>query len=158
MPLVNAPLLAQGLTILSSLLVLGVCLAVRRRSGDDEHRLLEYSLWLCAMLILSPINGSYNLLLLLLPLLVILGRLERTPDRRMRNWLIVGTALACWPPAWSDGLPTVYNAVHIGWGTLILTPAFYGLVVYIGLLAWLTMRETSNTPSIRDVLPDTMTR
>ena len=107
-PLLNAPLLARGLTILSSLLVLGVCLLVRRRRDDDESRLLEYSLWICGMLILSPINGSYNLLLLLLPLLTILGRLERAPDRRARNWLIVGTALACFPPAWSDGLPAVY--------------------------------------------------
>ncbi|HEU5099359.1 MAG TPA: glycosyltransferase family 87 protein, partial [Roseiflexaceae bacterium] len=106
-PLLNAPLIARALTILSSLLVLGICLVARRRSDDDESYLLEYSLWLCAMLILSPINGSYNLLLLLLPLLVIMGRLERAPDRRARNWLIVGTALACFPPAWSDGIPAV---------------------------------------------------
>ena len=152
-PLLDAPLLARGLTILSSLLVLGVCLLARRR-GDDEHRLLEYSLWLCAMLILSPINGSYNLLLLLLPLLVILGRLERAPDRRTRNWLIVGTALACWPPAWSDGLPAIYNVAHVGWGTLALTPAFYGLAVYIGLLAWLNSPRAPETPAT----PDAMTR
>jgi hypothetical protein len=139
-PLLNAPLLARGLTILSSLVVLGVCLLARRRGDDDENRLLEYSLWLCAMLILSPINGSYNLLLLLLPLLVIMGRLERAPDRRTRNWLIAGAALACFPPAWSDGLPAVYNAVHVGWGTLVLTPAFYGLAIFIGLLAWLLLR------------------
>jgi hypothetical protein len=141
-PLLDAPLLARGLTILSSLVVLCVCLLARRRGDDDESRLLEYSLWLCAMLILSPINGSYNLLLLLLPLLVILGRLERAPDRRTRNWLIAGAALACWPPAWSDGLPAVYNAVHVGWGTLALTPAFYGLVIWVGLLAWLIRSTT----------------
>jgi hypothetical protein len=156
-PLLNAPLLARGLTVLSSLLVLGVCLLARRH-GDDENRLLEYSLWLCAMLILSPINGSYNLLLLLLPLLVIMGRLERAPDRRTRNWLIAGTALACFPPAWSDSLPAVYNAVHVGWGTLVLTPAFYGLAVYVGLLAWLIVRKTSETPAVQHAVSDTMTR
>jgi hypothetical protein len=144
-PLLDAPLLARGLTILSSLLALGVCLFTRARRDDRQRYLLEYSLWLCAMLILSPINGSYNLLLLLLPLLVILARLEQTPDRRARNWLIVGTALACFPPAWSDGMPTIYNAVHIGWGTLVLTPAFYGLVVYIGLLAWLLRRSAPDS-------------
>jgi hypothetical protein len=157
-PLLDAPSIARALTILSSLVVLGVCLVVRRRGGDDESRLLEYSLWLCAMLILSPINGSYNLLLLLLPLLVILGRLERAPDRRTRNWLIAGTALACFPPAWSDGMPAIYNAVHVGWGTLVLTPAFYGLAIYIGLLAWLIMRKTSETPARQHVLPDTVAR
>jgi hypothetical protein len=147
-PLLDAPLLARALTIVSSLLVLGACLWVRDRGDGDRQRLLEYSLWLCAMLLLSPINGSYNLVLLLLPLLMILGRLEQKPDRRVRNWLILGTALACFPPAWSNGLPAIYNAVHVGWGTLVLTPAFYGLLVYIGLLVWLIRRAEPETPAL----------
>src|SRR5262249_41356869 len=147
------------LTILSSLLVLGVCLLTRSRGDDQRSYVLEYSLWLCVMLILSPINGSYNLLLLLLPLLVILAYFEQTPDRRTRNWLIIGTALACFPPAWSDGLPAVYNAVHVGWGTLVLTPAFYGLVIYIGLLAWLTQHIASETPPAKPTtVSDSSTR
>jgi Glycosyltransferase family 87 len=145
-PLLDAPLLARALTIVSSLLVLGVCLFIGRRGDGDQKGLLEYSLWLCAMLILSPINGSYNLVLLLLPLLAVLGMQEQAPDRRTRNWLILGTALACFPPAWSDGFPAVYNAVHVGWGTLVLTPAFYGLLVYIGLLAWLIQQAGSERP------------
>jgi hypothetical protein len=147
-PLLDAPLLARALTIASSLLVLGLCLLVRGRGDGDRQGLLEYSLWLCAMLLLSPINGSYNLVLVLLPLLIILARLERKPDRRVRNWLILGTALACFPPAWSNGLPAIYNAVHVGWGTLVLTPAFYGLLVYIGLLAWLIRRAEPETPAL----------
>jgi hypothetical protein len=155
-PLLDAPLLARSLTIVSGLLILGLCLLVRRRGEDDQSRWLEYSLWLCAMLILSPINGSYNLLLLLLPLLVVLGRLEQHPDRRTRNWLVAGAALACFPPAWSDGLPAIYNAVHVGWGTLVLTPAFYGLLIYVGLLAWLTRRKAVDTSSPHGLLPDTV--
>jgi hypothetical protein len=55
-------------------------------------------------------------------------------------------------------MPAIYNAVHVGWGTLVLTPAFYGLAIYIGLLAWLIMRKTSETPAMQHVLPDTVAR
>jgi len=79
---------------------------------------------------------------LLLPLLAVLQLLERAPDRRLRNWLIVGTALACSPPTWSDAFPAVKNPVHIGWGLLVLTPAFYGLLIYLGLLVYLTREPT----------------
>jgi hypothetical protein len=143
-PLIDTPALASGLVILCSLATLIVCvIAPRSRPGADLG-LLEYSLWLCAMLLLSPINGCYNLVLLLLPLLAVLRRLEKAPDVRLRNWLVVGTLMACLPPAWSDSLPAVYGAVHVGWGILVLTPAFYGLLIYFGLLAYLAPRPASD--------------
>jgi hypothetical protein len=144
-PLVDAPLLARTLVVLSGLAALAVCVAATGRPRSSGMAPLEYSLWLCAMLLLSPINGCYNLVLLLLPLLAVLRRLEEAPDRRVRNWLAGGTLLACLPPAWSDNLPSVYTAVHTTWGVLVLAPAFYGLLIYFGLIAYLLRRPAAVT-------------
>ena len=121
---------------LGAAVVLAVCVrAVRGAASDELGEQLRFGLWLCAMLLLSPINGSYNLVLLLFPLLALLRYLELRRDTNTRNWLIVATALACWPPAWTDWQPTLYNGLHIGLGVLLLTPAFYGLALYVWLLA-----------------------
>jgi hypothetical protein len=153
-PPLDAPALARALVALSTLATLLVCVGASRRPGGPGRDPLLYSLWLCAMLLLSPINGSYNLVVLLLPLLVVLRLLERAPDRRLRNWLTLGTLLACWPPAWSDPLPAVYNAAHTGWGILVLAPAFYGLLIYFVLLARLTRRPAGERPGGKETLED----
>jgi hypothetical protein len=134
-PVLDAPGVARLLVVASSLAVLAVCLVVRRHDDEPLSRMFEYSMWLCAMLLLSPINGSYNLVQLLFPILALLRYLELHRDNHMRNWLIVATALACWPPAWTDWQPALYNGLHIGLGVLLLAPAFYGLVLYLWLLA-----------------------
>jgi hypothetical protein len=105
---------------------------------------LLFCLWLCTMLLLSPSNGYYNLVVLLLPLLVVLRYLELHPNRQVRRWLIVGTALVCIPPTWSDWQPQLYNTVHVGWGLLALTPSLYGLLIYTILLAILNRRVNSH--------------
>jgi len=68
------------------------------------------------MLLLSPINGYYNLVLLLLPLLAALGHLECYPDRRALRWLILATALVCIPPGWTHVHPAIYDTLHRGMG------------------------------------------
>jgi hypothetical protein len=136
-PLIDVPALARALTILSSLATLSVCVWATRAPSDKLGNQIVFCLWLCATQLLSPSNGYYSLVALLLPLLVVLRYLEQRPDRRVRLWLIAGTALACIPPTWSDWQPALYNAVHIGWGLLVLTPSLYGLLIYTFLLAWL---------------------
>jgi hypothetical protein len=136
-PLIDAPMLARTAIILSSLATLGLCVWATRAPSDQLGNQIVFCLWLCAMQLLSPSNGYYSLVALLLPLLVVLRYLEQRPDRRARLWLIVGTALACIPPTWSDWQPTLYNFVHTGWGLLLLTPSLYGLLIYTFLLAWL---------------------
>jgi hypothetical protein len=136
-PLVDAPTLARTLTVLSSLATLGLCLWATRAPSDQLGKQIVFCMWLCAMQLLSPSNGYYSLVALLLPLLVVLRYLEQRPDRRVRLWLILGTALACIPPTWSDWQPVLYNSVHVGWGVLVLTPSLYGLLIYTFLLAWL---------------------
>lgn len=140
-PLADLPLLARGLTLLSALAVLGLTLWVGRRPPGPTGRLLRYSLWLCAMLLLSPVNGYYNLGLLLFPLLAILRWLEQQPSPLVRTWLLAGTILCYVPPYWDNSHPALYRAVHTGWGLFITTPALYGLLIYFGLLVWLNRRS-----------------
>jgi hypothetical protein len=136
-PLTNVPVLARTLTLLSSVAMLGLCIWSTRTPSDRLSNQIVFCLWLCAMQLLSPSNGYYSLVALLLPLLVVLRYLEQHPNRRARLWLILGTALACIPPTWSDWQPALYNSMHTGWGLLILTPSLYGLLIYTSLLAWL---------------------
>jgi hypothetical protein len=136
-PLIDAPLLARALILLSSLAMLGLCIWATRAPTDQLGSQIVFCLWLCAMQLLSPSNGYYSLVALLLPLLVVLRYLEQRSDRGVRLWLFVGTALICIPPTWSDWQPALYNTVHTGWGLLVLTPSLYGLLIYTILLAHL---------------------
>jgi hypothetical protein len=148
LPLADMPLLARALAALTGVAVLALCWWYGRPDHEElptgaaleAGELLRFGVWLCGMLLLSPSNGYYNLVLLLLPCLAVVRYLEERPDRAVRNWLLLGTALVCWPPAWSNGLPALYQALHVGWGVLLLTPALYGLCIYLGLLVLLARR------------------
>ncbi|KAB8142703.1 DUF2029 domain-containing protein [Chloroflexia bacterium SDU3-3] len=146
-PLFDAPLLARALTIVCSGGLLALCADAVRRVDDERKRLPEYCLWLCAMLLLSPINGSYNSVLLLLPGLVLLRYVEQTRDRSIRAWLVLGSALAVWPAGWTDGMPLLYNGLHIGLGVLLLTPGIYGIVIYCGVLYAVIRRPWPAAPA-----------
>jgi len=148
-PVADLPLLATILTALTGLGVLGLCLWTGADAADDLEAQLQHGVWLCAMMLLSPLNGIYNLVLLLLPLLVILRYLEQHPDRGVRNWLIVATALICVRPLWSEWSPALDNFVHIGWGLLLLAPPFYGLLIYLVLLALLARRRRKAADPMR---------
>jgi len=142
-PLLVWPGLARMIVAALSFGVLAVCTWAGGDSGDALARLLRLGVWLCAMLLLSPVNGYYNLVLLLLPLLSALLYLERYPERRVSHWLVVATALICIPPGWTDVHPALYDALHRGAGLLLLTPAIYGLTIYLGLLALLIRRSAA---------------
>jgi hypothetical protein len=143
-PLMHAPLLAIVLTACTSLGVFSVCAWFSRGAADDTGELLMFSLWLCGMMLLWPTNGFYNLLILLLPFLASLHHLEEYPDRRVRLWLVVATALVCIPPRWTHMHPVLYTTAHTGWGLLFLTPALYGVGMYMGILAWLVRWRQAN--------------
>lgn len=134
-PLAHQPGLASALTALSALVLLGVCLRAGRGTDSPHGARIQQSLWLCATLLLSPANGYYNLVLLMFPLLVLLRELELRPDRRLRNGLLLATALVCIPPTWTDGIAPLYHSLHVAWGLLLLTPSLYGLLMYVWLLA-----------------------
>lgn len=139
-PLLNAPWLARTLSVICCTLLLVLCAILARHMDDERKRLHEYCLWLCVMLLLSPINGSYNSVLLLLPFLLLVRYAELTQDRMVLFWLVTGTIMAVWPPAWTDNMPLLYRYLHNGFGLLFLTPGIYGILIYCGLLAGVVIR------------------
>jgi hypothetical protein len=126
--LADAPWLAWGLAAVCSLLTLLGCVWVGGNRPDATVQALRYSVYLCAMLLLAPVNGVYNLVVLVFPVLVGMRALEIRPDHGLRAWLVIGLALTCIPPGWSNSLP-IYTDVHTGWGILLLSPALYGVVI-----------------------------
>lgn len=147
-PPIDAPMLARLLVVATGIGVLGVCLWVGHRQSPPTHALLTFGVWVCGMMLLWPTNGYYNLVILLLPLLAVMRFLEQHPDRTVRAWLIVATALVCIPPGWSSVTPTLYTTMHTGWWLILLTPSFYGLCLWMGLLAWLAQRSKQISPSL----------
>jgi hypothetical protein len=146
-PVADLPILARVLTGCCAVAVLALCFYFGRAPLDSDGTLVQVSLWLCGMLLLTPVNGYYNLVLLLLPLLVMLRSIEQSGDRRVRALLVIGTALVWVPPSWSKVWPWLYVVVHKEWGVLLLTPAFYGLLIFFGLLVVLLRRTRFPRPS-----------
>lgn len=145
--LANAPGLARALVALSAALALGLCIWASRGPAGELAEQLRFGAWLALMMLLSPTNGSYTFVVMLLPLLAALRQIELTNDRRARAWLVLGAALLCWPPAWTDWQPQLYNALHTGWGLLLLTPALYGLLICFVLLARLARYQRQSSTS-----------
>jgi hypothetical protein len=140
-PLGDYPAPAQILTLVSSLAILLICLWPHGRPADELGRRLHISLWLCAMMLLSPVNGYYNLILLLFPLLNILAHLEQNADLNAWRALAAGVALLWLPSDWTNWNYGIHLALHTRWGLLLLTPAVYGQIVLLILLAILLRRR-----------------
>jgi hypothetical protein len=140
-PLGDYPTLAKGLTVLSSLGLMVVCRWVHGRPVDTLGFRLQISLWLSTMMLLSPVNGYYNLILLLFPILTIVACLEQQPDLNAWRVLAVGVALIWLPSSWTNWHWGIHLALHTRWGLLLLTPAVYGQVVLLVLLAILLRRR-----------------
>jgi Glycosyltransferase family 87 len=127
----DLPGLAWGLAAFFSILLLLGCWHSGNVEVNQAVSLVRYSAYLCAMLLIAPVNGAYNLVLLLLPAVAGIRALELQPSTGLGTWLILGLALACVPPGWSAGLP-VYEMLHTGWGILLLSPAVYGVgIVFV---------------------------
>lgn len=141
----DLPGLARALTLVGAAAVLALCWRAGAAAEDALGRLLQFSVWLCGMLLVTPLNGIYNLPLLLLPLLAAVHVLERTPDRAVRAGLVLATALVCIPPRWSHVLPALYEGVHVGWGLIFLAPQLYGLLAYFGIFLALAARRRPAT-------------
>lgn len=140
--LADAPVLALALTLAASLLVLGACLWAARTPGE-EGALLAFSLWFTASLLLSPINGYYNLAALVFPGLVIARELERAPSRWLRATTALATALLCLPPGWYETWPLLRPRLEQGWGLALLVPPIFGLCGYVAILVALVARRRS---------------
>ncbi len=139
-PLADQPLLANGLTLLVALLILGLC--VRGSSSPGPlGALLGFSLWLCASLLLAPVNGYYNLGGLLLPMLVLVRALHRYRSVWLNAAMVLATVLLLLPSEWYRLYPALNAALLRGWGLLFLVPPLFGLLGYLALLAMLAERH-----------------
>ncbi|NJL34528.1 MAG: DUF2029 domain-containing protein [Chloroflexaceae bacterium] len=92
------PMLANILIGGCSLALVVLCLVTRTSDTREPERLLGYSLWICVMLLLSPVNGYYNLVVVLLPVLAMLRWLEQHPNRRVLVWVGIATCYAAFSP------------------------------------------------------------
>lgn len=140
LPPLEMPILATVFSGLGSVVLLAVGVWVGSAPLNETGTFLMYSFWFCGMLLIWPANGYYNLTTLLLPVLAIVRFLEQSPDRSVRALLVIAIALVCIPPGWSNIHPVLYQTTHVGWGVLLLTPAFYGVLLLAGLLAVLVRR------------------
>ncbi len=146
-PITHAPLVAHILIIGCTIMVLAVCLWVGREAEDATTRLLQFSVWLCGMMLLLPTNGYYNLVILLLPILGLVRTLEEHRNDAIRNWLVLAVGLLCIPPRWSNSHPVVYRVAHMDWGLWLLTPSLYGLCLLMGVLVVVIRQRTSAQPT-----------
>ena len=162
-PVANLPWLAQLLALVAAVPVVVACFAVTRPSGTGgqvsgvrgraafRHSTslamqAQSSLWLCAALLLAPLNGCYNLMLLLFPLLTVLRYVDETGERWPLRPLAISLVLLWFPPLWADGLrtlPWLYRALHTGWGALLLVPPLYGVLVLFVVLVRVAHRCTA---------------
>lgn len=139
-PLADAPALALVATLLSALVLLAICVRATSAPGD-LGALLAFSLWLCASLLLAPINGIYNLAGLVLPLLVIARGLQTYPSPGLAASTALATALICVPQEWYRPWPALEAALERGPGLVLLVPPLLGLCGYVAILAVLARRH-----------------
>lgn len=143
-PWVDLPVLATGATLLSAALVVGLCLWVRA-APDHLGRLIVFAFWLCALQLLTPLNGYYNLPALLLPCLVLIACLRRYPSLGTLRLLALAVALLYLPPGWSRGFPALDQALRVGPGLLLQAPSLYGVILMALLLLRLARLHCKNS-------------
>ena len=133
--LANMPRLAFTLSLASTLVVLVLCWRVGP-GGNGRVLRLQFATYCSAMLLISPVDGYYNLPLLIFPALTVLGELERCYHPRLPLWFALAIALISVAPTWTDRT-SLYYPMHMGWGTLILTPAVQGQTILLGMVSYL---------------------
>jgi hypothetical protein len=125
-------------------LVIATGYALWRARADRAGEAAAFALAVVAMLLLSPINGQYNLVIAVVPLAVAAGAVQQARPRHLRWLLLIALLLslpvepcdlaplrdACVGPAGlAAGLPW-----HQGWGSLLITGPLWGLLALSALL------------------------
>jgi hypothetical protein len=131
--LIRSPILAKGLALLSSILVVALLVWAIRKAQTESEKNHAFGLSILAMLLVSPITWNHYLVLLLLPLMTVWSRLPSGFAWRA-SFLIVLIALGIDPSLLYKVIPGGFG---VGFATplhtfTILSVQFYGL---IGLFA-----------------------
>jgi hypothetical protein len=162
-PVIASSALKLCAIVVGTLLLLGgsvyaVWQAPADRNGDGA----AYALLVVASLLAAPMNGHYNLVIVALPLTVAAARVQPVWPRHKHLILAVMLLLAL-PSEWCDFWPFQESCVNLlavlpinefperrGWGNLLISGPFFGLVALWVLLAWLCLTPgRSSEPSRR---------
>ncbi len=145
-PVVEAPVVAQlAILLTAAALLAATAYAVWRAPADRDGEAAAFALAVVAMLLLSPINGQYNLVIALVPMMVGVATVQRAWPRHLRWFLLIALLLSlpvepcdlaplrdsCL--AASTGLADDLVWRH-GWGTLLVSGPLFGLVLLWALL------------------------
>jgi hypothetical protein len=129
-PLVDVPLLARSLTVMVSLLFLGLLIyRVKQFSEFTQTRDYAFSLVCIAMILLSPLSWQNILTMMVLPIGLLLKRLgEHSPMRR--RILLVYTVFALPDLDIARMLATLFLPERVPWyANLILSSSTLGLIL-----------------------------
>jgi hypothetical protein len=95
----------------------------------------------------SPINGQYNLVIAALPLAVAAARVQSAWPRHLRWLLLAGLLLSC-PVELYDLFPMDPMPWRLGWGNLLTSGPFFGLLTLWGLLLRLCLEPGADSPAL----------
>jgi hypothetical protein len=139
-PVLHAPALAQALIVGATLALLGATASVVWRAAPRGAG-AAFAATVVASLLVSPINGQYNLVIVLLPLAVAAAGVQRAWPRGLR-WLLLAAVLLGLPVEWYELWPVYPMPWRSGWGTLLAAGPFFGLLALWGLL----VRQAAEAP------------
>jgi hypothetical protein len=144
-PIVDSGGFGQVAIALLSLATLGVTAYAAWRAPTDRLGVgAAFALVVTTSLLVSPINGNYNLLILILPLLVAAAHVQHDWPSRLR-WLLLAALLLGLPVEYYDLWPIDPMPWRIGWGNLLTSGPFFGLVTLWALMVQLCLRPRTNS-------------
>ncbi len=145
-PVVSAEALAAGLTALCAAGILGAsAYAVWRARAARQSRSRAYAMVVVASLLLSPINGHYNLMIALVGLVAAAAYVQATWPGHLRWLLWVGLLLSLpveycdlgpeqWCQSYFPLVPLAALPWRYGWGNLLSCGPLVGLILLWALL------------------------
>ena len=138
-PLLNAPEVATVTTLLVSLALLASTSAFVMVSGELD---LSFAALFTLSVLLSPLSLDYHFTLLLLPIAIVLGRLQRTGG--VSAGVVLGVAVLL---VMSD-LPYTSSRLSGGAWALLAYPKLVGTLLLWGVTMWL-LRQAAALPTAR---------
>jgi hypothetical protein len=159
-PLLAADALGQALSALASAALLAATgYAIWRAPAERASLTTAFALAVAATLLVGPINGRYNLVIALLPLVVAAAQVQARWPRHL-GWLVAAALLLglpiepydLWPVRlWyvTQGidLPVTEWPWRLGWGNLLTAGPIFGLLALWGLLLRLCLEPQTTAPA-----------
>ncbi len=140
-PIVDSGRIGQAVIVVVTLLVLAVTAsATWRAPAGRRGENTAFALVVTTSLLVSPINGNYNLIILILPLLAAAARVQEAWPRHLR-WLLLAALLLGLPVEYYDIWPIDPMPWRIGWGNLLTSGPFFGLLTLWALMVRLCLER-----------------